>query len=209
MENCVICGTKFKSKSLYNRHINNKKGCISTKEIIKIYNKLKLAQECINDLHLKLNTQQKNNKKIEILPFTQEKKDHIRIKNIFNKTSEEIFYNIVEQLWCNKEYTSNFNIYLSNIHSQFIKIIDCDHSVIILPRNIVYNKAFVIILQILENKINFFKNNSDSKDFDLKLKYLNYIYSNIKFNAKNFKNIFFSVLINHSNLILSINTNFQ
>jgi hypothetical protein len=56
---CPLCDVTFSNASLYNRHMENRRSCISTKQVMNIYNENLLVKDYIKNLHntLQLNKQ--------------------------------------------------------------------------------------------------------------------------------------------------------
>jgi hypothetical protein len=120
------------------------------------------------------------------------------MRDIGKKTDQEIFESICKQLWLNEDYPKNMNIYLSSVHSQYIKVID-DNKVISIPRNTGYERALEVILKIFKDKINNFIRNN--KEDEQNIDRLNKIYKNFETNTRKYRKDFFTILSNDSEIV--------
>ena len=116
MKVCELCNASFDFDCQYDRHISNRKACVSTKKVLEILEENKQLKNKIHYTNISNSTinshniiHNYNSIVININPFTKENIDYISDQDIINLKD---FTSIMMEIWCNDKKIENNNIKL-------------------------------------------------------------------------------------------------
>ena len=110
---CRLCNTEYPFKSEYTKHINRKRGCISTKEMLKMITNEKSVKNCNNNSGIIVGGDMNVNIQFVFNQYGQETVDHVdNISEKLTNNWEKGILEMVKDIYVNKDQKQNHTIFV-------------------------------------------------------------------------------------------------